>query len=208
MGAAHHLRDWRWCVAGVAAWIAAALSSWVTIPLMYPYEDPRTFVTTGAVAGLIVPLAVCGIVLDEGPPALLASAGRTLALWRVGWAVGYIAGMSALAWVESRFILPISIGTFVADALFVASAAVCGVGLVGLRGGWLLPAVVIAVFSVPGLVPWTWNWIYRTDEVGHMLVVGLASAGVGVAMFAAGGSRGLLSPASSLGTHARADDWA
>jgi hypothetical protein len=68
--------------------------------------------------------------------------------------------------------------------------------------------VVIAVFSVPGLVPWTWNWIYRTDEVGHMLVVGLASAGVGVAMFAAGGSRGLLSPASSLGTHARADDWA
>ena len=207
MGAAHHLSDSRWCVAGVAAWIAAGLLNWVTIPMMFPDQDPRTFITSGALAGLILPLAICGILLDEGPAALIASAGRALGPTRVSWAGGFVASMVAFAWIESWFV-PISTSIFVADALFLASATVCGISLVGLRGGWLLPALVIGICSVPGLVPWSWNWVYRPDQEGPMFGVGLIVALIAMATFAVCGSRGLLSRTSLLGTSADRDEWA
>lgn len=202
--AAHHFTHWRWPAAGFAAWIVASLFDFVTIPAMLPHEDPRTFITSEALAGLILPLAICAVVLDEGPPALIASAGRRLGPSRLAWATAYVACMTASTWLESCLV-PIETGTFVADGLFAAALTAGGVGLLGLRGGWLVPAVVIGSFGVPGLIPWSWNWVYRTDRHGPMTAIALIATAIGIAVFTAGGSRGLLARGSRLGTRADAD---
>ncbi|GGD13640.1 hypothetical protein [Nocardioides daphniae] len=194
-----------WIGAMAASWLALALFNWAALPLMFPFEDPRTFVSSGTVVGLVLPLAMMSAVLVEGPPALVATSSRSLGVSRGAWSLGYVLVSGALAaLVAASFGLPVGILT--SDALLVATLNVVGVALLGVARGWVAGATVVLLMSVPGLVPWSANWAYRVDRAAGVLAVAALVGIVAIALFIRFGAMGARQQAARLGTTAEQID--
>ncbi|QCX28743.1 hypothetical protein [Nocardioides jishulii] len=203
--AVRRLDDGWWLGAMGLSWLALALFSWAALPLMFPFEDPRTFVSSGTVVGLVLPLALMSAVLVEGPPALVATSSRRLGASRTAWSCGYVLVAGALASLgAASFGLPV--GILAADALLVATLNVTGVALLGTTRGWIPGAAVVLLVSVPGLVPWSSNWLYRVDRATGVLAVSALVGVVAVALFVRFGALGACQRAGRLGTAAQQND--
>jgi hypothetical protein len=161
--AAHGVRS-RWVAAVVASWGGLAGFATVTVPLKYPLAARADVVDSGVVVGLLVPLVISGLVLDEGPPDLVRGASRTLGAYRLALGAIYLATAAAGA-AATALLVGLPVALIVLDGLAAGGLVVLGTVLLGPRAGWLPAASVSVVVSTPGLVPWEWNAAYQR-EVG------------------------------------------
>jgi hypothetical protein len=172
---AHHLTP-RWLGGVVGAWLCHGVFAAVAIPLDYPYEARGQVIDTGVVVGLVLPIAVVAVALDEGPDYLVRGAARSLLLVRFGLAVAYlevVAGMAAVVAVVAA--LPLLL--VVLDAVLLASLTLTGTSVFGVKGGWIPAAAAAVIVSAPGLLPWKLNLMYHL-EVGRPFVVAVLGLGV------------------------------
>lgn len=187
---AAHGVDRRWLGAVAACWGSLAVFAAISVPLKYPLAAYGAAVDSGAIAGLLVPLVVTGLVLDEGLRDLVACASRDLWWGRSALAAVYLTvAATGPALVAIAAGLPV--GLLIVDG--VAAGALVGLGTawLGTRRGWVPVCVVAAVASTPGLVPWSSNVVYHRE-------VGAAFAGVAgllvVASLASYGAWGSVGP--------------
>lgn len=171
----HHLER-RWVMLVAGSWAALSLFAAVTVPIKYPYEAREQVVDSGVVIGLLVPLAVMNLVLDEGPGDLVRTASLKMTRFRFGVAGAYLIVASLMS-VLVAFAVALPRGLVLADAILLASLSLLGTSLFGLRLGWLLPGAVAFAMSAPGLVPFRFNPLYNR-EIGSTFVVCVAIAGV------------------------------
>lgn len=184
--AAHHLRP-RWLAAVLASWACHGVFAAVSIPLDYPYEERGHVIDTLVVVGMVLPLAVVAVALDEGPDELVRGAARSLVLCRLGLAAAYLAvvlGMAAVVAIVA--VLPLFL--VIIDAAFLASLTLLGAGVLGAERAWIPAAVVAVVVSAPGLLPWSLNVMYHV-EVSRSFGVGVGvTAVVAVTIYSVRGS--------------------
>jgi hypothetical protein len=188
--AAAHRFSWRGAVALVASWVALAVAAKVSLPLQYPYQALDEMISTGIVVGLILPISVSVIVLDEGPAHLVAGAARRL-IWSRALSAGAYAVVTLLGAVSAASAVNVDFDLLVGDAMFLSATALIGVSALGLRLGWILPTAVALVASAPGLIPWQANLLYRHGYADHLAPVTVGLLAVGAVGHLCVGSGGL-----------------
>lgn len=184
--AAHNVGP-KWLAGAGGSWVALWLFASITIPLKYPYEARGQVVDSGVVVGLLIPLAVMNVVLDEGPRDLVRASARRLSPYRLTLAIGYfltVALMSATMATASA--LPTSL--VVTDSILLASLSILGTGLLGVRLGWAPSAAVAFTMSAPGLIPWHLNAVYHRDVGPEFVVIVVTLAVTAIAVFAQTGA--------------------
>lgn len=187
--AAHNLRP-NWFAGAAGSWLALWLFASITIPLKYPYEARGEVVDSGVVVGLLIPLAVMNVVLDEGPQDLVRTAARRLSSFRLAIVLAYLltaALMSAIMAAAAN--LPT--GLVLADTILLASLSILGTGLLGVRLGWAPAAAVAFTMSAPGLIPWHLNAVYHRDVGTEFAVVIVALTIIATAVFLLTGATGI-----------------
>lgn len=188
---AHNI-DRRWLLAVSVSWIALLLFASITVPLKYPYEARGQVFDSGVVIGLLVPLAFMNLALHEGPPDLIRSAARRLALVRLSVTTGYLltAVMSALimAWAVS---LPTAL--VVSDTLLLGAVNIGGNSMLGPRLGWIPAAATAFTMSAPGLVPFKANLLYNRDVSLTFIAIVAVAIAVAIASYCRAGALGFLS---------------
>lgn len=182
-------RPWRkahgltaaWAAGCLAAWIGTILVAAVSVPLKYPYEAAGTIIDSASVVGLLVPVAVVGLCLREGPRHLVLGAARPLWPQRLALALACSTAVFAGAWTLALLAdLPTTVVLLDAQlyfALLLVSTSLWGVAL-----GWVTPLALALLMSAPGLIPWQWNFLYNQDvtlerwaAVAAVLAVGLSA---------------------------------
>jgi hypothetical protein len=167
---ASHQITRRWVAYLLGGWWGAIISAAVTIPLKYPYQAAGQVIDTGAVVGLVLPLAITSRCLDEGPPQLIATAARSLCWLRLMWATGFLGTVGVFAALMA-ILTPVPWGVLVGDAYLLAGLSLWGVATLGASLGWLAPLAAALVASAPGFVPWQWNILYRRDDLTDLAMV-------------------------------------
>lgn len=191
-----------WCAAHHVgrAVLGASLASWaglcafaaVTIPLKYPFDARGQVVDSGVVVGVLVPIAVLNVLLDEGPPELVRASARPLGRERIALATVLLVLVAALSWAVART-AALPTGLVCCDALMLQSLTVSGAALFGGRRGWVLAAAAAAAMSAPGLVPWELDVAYHRDVAsGYAAAVALAAV-TSTGLYAVRGASGLRS---------------
>ncbi|WP_418058483.1 hypothetical protein [Pimelobacter simplex] len=186
--AAAHGLSWRWGGGVVASWAAVSLFAAITVPLKYPYEAIGTVVDSGVIVGLIVPIAVSGTVLFEGPRDLVRLSARSLAPPRIPLLAAVYA-VTCLAAGVTAWAAALPVAVVVVDAMLLAALLAVGVSLLGVGLGWILPGLCTFVFSAPGLIPWDYNVLYQRDVSATYLVGVAVALIVGLVAYALCGSR-------------------
>ena len=169
----HHV-DAKWLATVAASWTALSLFAAVTVPIKYPYEARAQVVDSGVVIGLLVPLAVMNLMLEEGPEDLIRTASLRLSRVRFAVAGGYVAVASLMS-VLLAFAVSLPRGLVLADALLLAALSLLSTTLFTVRLGWLLPSLVGFTMSAPGLIPFQYNPMYNR-EISSVFIVAVVVA--------------------------------
>lgn len=184
----HHFEP-KWFAMVAASWGALFLFASVTIPIKYPYEARGQVVDSGVVIGLLVPLAVMNLALDEGPEDLIRTASRRLSGARLAVASAYLSTASAMAaFMALAAALPLRL--VLADALILGSLNIIGTSLFGVRLGWSIPGAVAFTMSAPGLVPFNFNALYNREVSTAFIACVALAAVVAMVAYLRGGSTG------------------
>lgn len=178
----------RWCGSVVAAWLGVSLFAAVTVPIKYPFEAVGTVVDSGVIVGLVVPIAVMGTVLHEGPRDLVAAAARSLLLPRLAL-LGALYTTVAVASLIAALLASLPVVIVIVNSLLLAALLTIAVSFIGVGLGWILPVACTFVFSAPGLIPWDYNAMYRRDVSGAYVGVLVTSLVIGAVAYATRGSR-------------------
>lgn len=186
--AAAHGLTWRWAGMSLTSWAAVSLFAAITVPIKYPYEAIGTVVDSGVVVGLLVPIAVSGTILFEGPADLVRLAARDLALPRAAL-LACVYAMTCAAAGVTAVLASLPVAVVVVDALLLVALLAVGVSLLGVGLGWLLPGACAFAFSAPGLVPWDLNVLYRRDVSATYLAIVAIALLIGTIAYALRGSR-------------------
>ncbi len=170
-----------WTAGCLAAWIGTILVAAVSVPLKFPYEVAGTIIDSASVVGLLVPVAVVGLCLREGPRHLVLGAARPLWPQRLALALACTSAVCAGAWALTVLAnLPTAV--ILLDAQLYVGLLLVSTSLGGVTLGWVTPLALTLVMSAPGLIPWQWNFLYNQDvtlerwaAVAAVLAVGLAA---------------------------------
>lgn len=172
-----HGADIRLAVLAVVAFAVCGGASRLSAVWLYPHDLRGTYVDSLSVAATVLPIAVLAGILDEGLPSVVLTRRRSLALERLGWALAFVAAGVGLAAGTAGA----PAGHLVLVAVLLAGATVLGAATVGVGTAWVLPGVIVAVCSAPGLIPLRHNVVYSltTDDVlgpvaAAVLVIGTA----------------------------------
>jgi hypothetical protein len=191
------LLDRRWLVIGVASWTAVVLASAITVPLKYPYEATSDLIDSGVVAALLLPILVGGRLLREGPAEQIVTRARGLSGWRFAAATLFIATSGSLSALAS-LLIPVDREQVVLDATALACVGLVSAALLGVQLLWLIPALVVAVSSIPGLMPLRLNLLYRLSAHTDLAATAAALSAVGVLLHVLWGAGGLLGALRSV----------
>lgn len=186
-----HGLDGRWLRFTTASWLGVFLFGAVALPWRYPSEVLGTVIATGLVIGLLLPAVAFARLLDEGPAHLVLTASRRLASTRMLWSLLLIACQAGIATLAAAGMSATPPLLVVADAVLLTAAAVLSVALFGLAAGWLLPLILVSVFTAPGVVPWNANILYLHTLAPVTAGVAAATSTIAAAAYTAFGSVGL-----------------
>ncbi len=175
-----HGADIRLAVLAVVAFAVCGGASRLSAVWLYPHDLRGTYVDSLSVAATVLPIAVLAGILDEGLPSVVLTRRRSLALERLGWALAFVALVAAGVGLAAGT-AGAPAGHLVLVAVLLAGATVLGAATVGVGTAWVLPGVIVAVCSAPGLIPLRHNVVYSltTDDVlgpvaAAVLVIGTA----------------------------------
>ncbi len=183
----------RWATWSTATWLSVYLFGAVALPLRYPAELLGEVVATGLVVGLILPAVAVSRLLDEGPAFQVLTAARPMLTSRLGWSSAVLVGQTAVAALVASGMSTTPQLLVVADALLLTAAAALSVALFGSSLAWLLPLLLVSVFTAPDVVPWSVNVLYRHSLAPVTFGVAAAVSVAAVATYAFTGSVGLWS---------------
>jgi hypothetical protein len=187
---AAHRASWRSALALIVSWVALAGAARVSLPLQYPYQALDQMISTGVVVGVVLPVGVSVLVLDEGSQQLVAGASRRLARSRA-MALGAYLAVTLLGASSAATAVSVDSGLFVGDAVFLSACALLGVSALGIRLGWLFPAAAALIASAPGLIPWQANLLYRHGYADDLMPYTAGLLAMGAVGYVRGGAGGL-----------------
>ncbi len=143
-----------------ATWLSVGLAASVGLPWKYPHQFRDAVIDTAAVVAALAPTAYASAsVLAESMPASVAIASRDLTGVRAAHALLVLFAAVVGATLVS-LMAPLPRTLYVADSVIIAAACLTGASVVGAARAWLVPAFVVGISTVPGLVPLKWNLFY------------------------------------------------
>lgn len=172
-------------VAFVTVWMLVALTTGFSLPYRLEVPAGEQVLDSAAVAALLVPIALSGAALNEGPHHLVVGGSRELTETRLLLVVILLLA-NMLSGLLLAAVTPLPSAPYLRDIAILWGAHVAAMCTVGPTAAWTFPVVVLAIFSLPGVVPLHANLLFSTDGHGLLAVLVVLSAST---MYLARGSR-------------------